>query len=621
MGGGYKYKGLLGHGDMLENQPAKIIQALNGKDVVQVSAGWDHNLAVTRNGEVYSWGDAKHGKLGHGNLEPLNKPTKIEITNADGTPAKIFQASAGPVQSLFVTMEGRVLACGGGSNFELGSENTQDAMTPQPIPALEHVSIRYVAATHGGSFAVTGVPDADVYKDQPTVVKTETKSKDAKDNKDSKESKKGSHLLSPADVLASPDFKSLADLSSTDATTVATAENLALVLLAQLDRLTQDQSSKATVFAGTSGGDKTLLKGSCCIGVSRDNIGLLQRMLEKAAHIVANSKDKVKETHSYILLAVLRLLRANLHRLVISGVDAFALGIELPGQERTVKQVEKAKLQKMDDLLDGFDNPDTVKQWQQELDDEKDRKLREAQEARLKKAGMSVPTPPAKKATPAKKGSTGDSDSKDDTESKAESKAETKAEQPVHHKPHKVEEPLPGPDIKALREWVLNVIDENSHVPWMQKLSAEARAQLKSDAVEFVSVCLDIFYPTAVDKIALAKALIEHKDKRSQTLAPALLDRLCEDSVVASMIPLPLYRLKTKITVCDFAGTDLGFVELKEPAYVYNLVTEINEQFADHIGKSKWALVYGGEDLTAPRLSLRPEDHLWSSCSNCTPSC
>ncbi len=45
-------------------QPAWLPCA--GTKVVAVAAGMEHSLALTESGEVYSWGHAEHGRLGHG---------------------------------------------------------------------------------------------------------------------------------------------------------------------------------------------------------------------------------------------------------------------------------------------------------------------------------------------------------------------------------------------------------------------------------------------------------------------------------------------------------------------------------------------------------------------------
>ena len=57
----------LGHGDEQRQLLPKIIEALAGMRIVAVAAG-THNLALTANGAVWSWGLGSFGKLGHGRL-------------------------------------------------------------------------------------------------------------------------------------------------------------------------------------------------------------------------------------------------------------------------------------------------------------------------------------------------------------------------------------------------------------------------------------------------------------------------------------------------------------------------------------------------------------------------
>jgi len=72
--------GMLGHGDEQQNQllPKKV-EALAGQHVVAVLAGGHHNLARTADGAVFTWGEGRHGCLGHGeDLSNQLLPKKIE---------------------------------------------------------------------------------------------------------------------------------------------------------------------------------------------------------------------------------------------------------------------------------------------------------------------------------------------------------------------------------------------------------------------------------------------------------------------------------------------------------------------------------------------------------------
>jgi alpha-tubulin suppressor-like RCC1 family protein len=78
--GNGKY-GQLGHGDK-ENMssPALVVQALDGKDIIQVQCGCTHTMALTSSGYVFTWGSVDYGVLGHGNVKPksLSIPCLVE---------------------------------------------------------------------------------------------------------------------------------------------------------------------------------------------------------------------------------------------------------------------------------------------------------------------------------------------------------------------------------------------------------------------------------------------------------------------------------------------------------------------------------------------------------------
>ena len=55
------------------------VTALNGKDIVSVHAGEYHSIALTRDGEVYTWGHNDYGQLGLGNASiVVSTPQKVE---------------------------------------------------------------------------------------------------------------------------------------------------------------------------------------------------------------------------------------------------------------------------------------------------------------------------------------------------------------------------------------------------------------------------------------------------------------------------------------------------------------------------------------------------------------
>ena len=73
--------GQLGHGPAFQDVSLpKLVATLQGKFVSTVSCGESHTSVLTRNGEMYTFGDGRHGKLGMGDesFSNLFQPTKVK---------------------------------------------------------------------------------------------------------------------------------------------------------------------------------------------------------------------------------------------------------------------------------------------------------------------------------------------------------------------------------------------------------------------------------------------------------------------------------------------------------------------------------------------------------------
>jgi hypothetical protein len=98
------------------------------------------------------------------------------------------------------------------------------------------------------------------------------------------------------------------------------------------------------VLASRVDGDSTLLQEPFCIDVTRSNLGRLQGMLKVAIERVAEKKesDDVKYwSESFTVIALLRILKVQVQRLVVSGVPPQSLALSLPGV--TLPIVEELK--------------------------------------------------------------------------------------------------------------------------------------------------------------------------------------------------------------------------------------------------------------------------------------
>ncbi|XP_068430797.1 probable E3 ubiquitin-protein ligase HERC1 isoform X3 [Clinocottus analis] len=143
--------GKLGHGNSATQKYPKIIQGpLCGKVVVCVSAGYRHSAAVTNDGELYTWGEGDFGRLGHSDSQSRNVPTLVKDISGVG------QVACGSSHTVAVAQDGRtVWSFGGGDNGKLGHGDTNRVYRPKVIEALHGFIIRKVCAGSQSSLALT----------------------------------------------------------------------------------------------------------------------------------------------------------------------------------------------------------------------------------------------------------------------------------------------------------------------------------------------------------------------------------------------------------------------------------------------------------------------------------
>ncbi|MGH0184836.1 UNVERIFIED_CONTAM: hypothetical protein FKN15_017450 [Acipenser sinensis] len=143
--------GKLGHGNSATQKYPKLIQGpLLGKVVVCVSAGYRHSAAVTSDGELYTWGEGDFGRLGHSHSHSRNVPTLVKDISGVG------QVACGSSHTIAVAQDGRVgWSFGGGDNGKLGHGDTNRVYRPKVIEALQGLSIRKVCAGSQSSLALT----------------------------------------------------------------------------------------------------------------------------------------------------------------------------------------------------------------------------------------------------------------------------------------------------------------------------------------------------------------------------------------------------------------------------------------------------------------------------------
>eukprot|EP00262_Sarcandra_glabra_P007883 TRINITY_DN20990_c0_g1_i1.p1 TRINITY_DN20990_c0_g1~~TRINITY_DN20990_c0_g1_i1.p1 ORF type:complete len:441 (+),score=87.48 TRINITY_DN20990_c0_g1_i1:226-1548(+) len=150
--------GQLGHGDAADRLFPTLLSALDGCEIVSITCGADHTTAYSESRmQVYSWGWGDFGRLGHGNSSDLFTPQPIKALQG----IKIKQIACGDSHCLAVTMEGVVRSWGRNQNGQLGLGTTDDSLVPQIIQAFQGISVKMIAAGAEHTAAVT--EDGELY--------------------------------------------------------------------------------------------------------------------------------------------------------------------------------------------------------------------------------------------------------------------------------------------------------------------------------------------------------------------------------------------------------------------------------------------------------------------------
>jgi alpha-tubulin suppressor-like RCC1 family protein/tRNA A-37 threonylcarbamoyl transferase component Bud32 len=150
---GWGFDGRLGHFDNKDLSLPKRVTGLS--QVVDISAGFGHMLAVTESGELYTWGNNTKGQLGHGDKKDRNRP-KLVITKY-----KFYRVHAGFGHSLALSDKNTVYSWGSGDEGRLGHGDTKEQLLPKEISAMREVKIMAICA--GGNFSMALSRDGMIY--------------------------------------------------------------------------------------------------------------------------------------------------------------------------------------------------------------------------------------------------------------------------------------------------------------------------------------------------------------------------------------------------------------------------------------------------------------------------
>ncbi len=123
--------------------------ALNKQTVVAISSGYGHNLALCSDGKLVSWGLNNHGQLG--NSSTANSTVPVFVNQKGVLLGKqIIAISAGYYHSLALCLDGTVAAWGSDTYGELGNNANTDGLVPVKVVNTGVLAGRKVIAISAG---------------------------------------------------------------------------------------------------------------------------------------------------------------------------------------------------------------------------------------------------------------------------------------------------------------------------------------------------------------------------------------------------------------------------------------------------------------------------------------
>ncbi|CAN6208179.1 unnamed protein product [Urochloa humidicola] len=150
--------GRLGHGVDADVCHPKLISALNGITIESVACGEFHTCAVSFCGDIYTWGDGTHysGVLGHGNDTAHWIPKKI-YGPLEGL--HISLVSCGPWHTAIVTSLGQLFTIGDGVFGALGHGDRLSTNIPREVHFLKGMRVLRAACGAWHTAAIVEVVD------------------------------------------------------------------------------------------------------------------------------------------------------------------------------------------------------------------------------------------------------------------------------------------------------------------------------------------------------------------------------------------------------------------------------------------------------------------------------
>ncbi|RLN90144.1 hypothetical protein BBJ28_00005844 [Nothophytophthora sp. Chile5] len=148
----------LGDGSAEVEPLPRVVEALEGIKIVDVSCGDYFTAAVDADGKMYSWGwggSTMKGAGGLGHAGGKDEPTPRLLSTLVDQGVPIATVECGEFHTVALTKDGEIWAWGNGEYGRLGNGETDTCEVPEPIEFFAKENVVSIAAGRDFSFALT----------------------------------------------------------------------------------------------------------------------------------------------------------------------------------------------------------------------------------------------------------------------------------------------------------------------------------------------------------------------------------------------------------------------------------------------------------------------------------
>lgn len=163
---GANLSGQLGDGTTTQRNVATQVFMSDGSplsSIVAVAAGRSHSLALTADGQVFSWGENYGGRLGDGTEVSRSYPGRV--MEASGVSVSgVVDIAAGYYHSLLIMSDGTIKSFGLNTDGQLGDGSLVNRLYPIAVSNSASVEVsNVIAVSGGGNFSIAMKQDGTLF--------------------------------------------------------------------------------------------------------------------------------------------------------------------------------------------------------------------------------------------------------------------------------------------------------------------------------------------------------------------------------------------------------------------------------------------------------------------------